>query len=130
MEEKDFNRKYAAMTAGDRIAFAEIYGEMKRPAYTVILRIVKRSAVAEDVMQELFLCFWQNGEREHIKKSRPYILVMVRNMAIDELRHPPALKPEEEGVSEVAISVISGESPILPQDLRITGGFRKRYLQS
>lgn len=72
MEEKVFNCKHAAMEAGDRIAFAEIYGEMKRPAYTVILRIVKRSAVAEDVMQELFLAEWRAGTYQKVPSVYTY----------------------------------------------------------
>ena len=96
MEEKVFNCKYAAMTAGDKTAFAEIYDEMKKTVYTLILRIVKRRAVAEDVMQELFLRLWRDGEKEHIKKPRSYIFMMARTMAIDELRHAPVSELEEE----------------------------------
>ena len=41
MERHDWNARLAALRSGDMAAFEEIYEELKTPAYTVILRILR-----------------------------------------------------------------------------------------
>lgn len=86
MDEKVFKSKFAAMLTGDKVAFTDIYNEMKTPVFTVILRIVGGRADAEDIMQDLFLRLLRHGEDNSVKNPRAYMFTMAHNMAIDFIR--------------------------------------------
>lgn len=86
MEQKDFNREFAAMLTGDKAAFTNIYTEIKTPVFTVIYRVVGRRDTAEDVMQELFLRLLRHKTDGPVHNPRAYIFKMAHNMALDEVR--------------------------------------------
>lgn len=72
----------------DPEALAEVYKRYGKLVYSVILRVVRDSAIAEDLTQETFLRAWNrvrafNGERGRLG---PWILAIARNRAIDYLR--------------------------------------------
>jgi len=75
---------------GDKAAFAALYEEMKKPTFTIILRITRDFALAEDVMQELFLKIYLLAP-VNVKNPRAYICRMARNLALDSVRR---IKPE------------------------------------
>ena len=67
---------------------AELYDSYGRLTYSVILRMVTNSAVAEDLVQETFLRVW-NGARLYNAQRGPmgaWILTIARNRAVDYLR--------------------------------------------
>ena len=69
-------------------ALAQLYDRYGRLVYTIIFRIVKNSAVAEDLVQETFLRVWNrvHGFDEEKGALGPWILTVARNRAIDYLR--------------------------------------------
>ena len=69
-------------------ALAQLYDRYGRLVYTIIFRIVKNSAVAEDLAQETFLRVWNrvHGFDEEKGALGPWILTVARNRAIDYLR--------------------------------------------
>lgn len=106
MDNEELNKCLSGMR-DDMHLFDELYNELKTPAFTVIMRIVKDRALSEDVLQELFLKIYRSPPR-NVKKPRAYILEMARNMAIDSLKKHSA---------ETAIDELEIES----QDADITG---------
>ncbi|HYZ85834.1 MAG TPA: sigma-70 family RNA polymerase sigma factor [Bryobacteraceae bacterium] len=72
----------------DQKAMGDLYDRFGRLAYTVILRMVRNQAVAEDLCQETFLRVWNRVQAfDHEKGALgPWVLAIARNRAIDHLR--------------------------------------------
>lgn len=69
-------------------AMADLYDQYGKLVYSVILRIVRESGVAEDLTQEAFLRVWNRVQFFDPQKGAlgPWILAVARNRAIDYLR--------------------------------------------
>jgi RNA polymerase sigma-70 factor (ECF subfamily) len=72
----------------DPRAMAEIYDRYGRLAYSLILRVVQDTGVAEDLVQETFLRVWNRVQAFDAEKGAlaPWLLAIARNRAIDYLR--------------------------------------------
>ena len=53
----------------DSKAMADLYDRYGRAAYSLILRIVRNSSTAEDLMQETFLRVWNRVHSFDVEKS-------------------------------------------------------------
>jgi len=69
-------------------ALGELYDRYGRLAYSIILRVVRDSAIAEDLVQETFLRVWNRVQGFDATKGAlgPWLLAVARNRAIDYLR--------------------------------------------
>src|SRR5260370_15313287 len=69
-------------------AMSELYDRYGRLAYSLIFRIVRNSAVAEDLVQETFLRVWNRVHSFDAAKSalRAWLLAVARDRAIDHPR--------------------------------------------
>jgi RNA polymerase sigma-70 factor (ECF subfamily) len=72
----------------DPKALADLYDRYGRLAYSLILRIVRDAATAEDLVQETFLRVWNRvqGFDDERGALGPWLLAVARNRAIDYLR--------------------------------------------
>jgi RNA polymerase sigma-70 factor (ECF subfamily) len=72
----------------DPQALAELYDRYGRLAYSLILRVVRDTGVAEDLLQETFLRVWNRAQSLDAEKGSvgPWLLAVARNRAIDYLR--------------------------------------------
>ncbi len=72
----------------DADAMATLYDAYGRITYSLILRVVRNQAVAEDLVQETFLRVWNrvHGFDSERGALGPWILTIARNRAIDYLR--------------------------------------------
>jgi RNA polymerase sigma-70 factor, ECF subfamily len=72
----------------DPQALAELYDRYGRLAYSLILRVVRDTGVAEDLVQETFLRVWNRVQGFDADKGSigPWLLAVARNRAIDYLR--------------------------------------------
>jgi RNA polymerase sigma-70 factor (ECF subfamily) len=72
----------------DAQALAELYDRYGRLAYSLILRVVRDTGVAEDLVQETFLRVWNRVQAFDAEKGSigPWLLAVARNRAIDYLR--------------------------------------------
>ncbi len=72
----------------DPEAMGELYDRFGRLTYALIFRIVRNSAVAEDLVQETFLRIWNRIHAFSSDKGAlgPWVLAVARNRAIDYLR--------------------------------------------
>lgn len=72
----------------DEAALAELYDRHSRLAYSVILRILRSSSDAEDVLQETFVRVWSRAETFDALLGSPaaWVVRIARNRAIDRLR--------------------------------------------
>jgi RNA polymerase sigma-70 factor, ECF subfamily len=76
------------LKARDADVIGELYDRYGRLVYTVILRIVRDHAVAEDLVQESFLRVWSRAQGFDADRGAlgPWILTVARNQALDYIR--------------------------------------------
>jgi RNA polymerase sigma-70 factor (ECF subfamily) len=84
-EEGDLARR---LKAHEPQAMSELYDRFGRLAYSLIYRIVRNAAAAEDLVQETFLRVWNRAQSFDQQRGAlgPWILTVARNRAIDYLR--------------------------------------------
>ena len=84
-DDGDLARRLQARDAG---AMRELYDRYGRLVYSLIMRIVRNSAAAEDLVQETFLRVWNRmqGFDQERGALGPWVLTVARNRAIDYLR--------------------------------------------
>ncbi len=72
----------------DPDALGQLYDRYGKLAYSVVLRIVRDQAVAEDLVQEIFLRIWNRARSIDSERNAigPWLLAIARNRAIDYLR--------------------------------------------
>jgi RNA polymerase sigma factor (sigma-70 family) len=78
----------ARVALGDRAALAALYADTSRLLYGVILRIVDDAALAEDVLQEVYVNVWRGAGSFDAARSQPltWLVSVARHRAIDALR--------------------------------------------
>jgi RNA polymerase sigma-70 factor (ECF subfamily) len=72
----------------DPQALGELYDRYGRIVFSVIIRVVRDGAIAEDLVQETFLRVWNRVQGFDAEKGAiaPWLLAVARNRAIDYLR--------------------------------------------
>jgi RNA polymerase sigma-70 factor, ECF subfamily len=72
----------------DPQALAELYDLYGGLAYSLVLRVVRDQAIAEDLVQETFLRVWNRVHSIDSERGAlgPWLLAVARNRAIDYLR--------------------------------------------
>ena len=78
----------AAVAAGDKSAFAKLYGLTSRKLYGVALRILRDRAAAEDIVQEVYFRIWRNASSFDVRLASriAWMASIVRHCAIDTMR--------------------------------------------
>src|SRR5512143_294699 len=75
------------VAAGDEAAFAELYDLYAPPVYNYLLRLVNEGAVAEEILQEVFLAMWQGAPRfREEAKVKTWLLRIAHHQAVSWLR--------------------------------------------
>ena len=77
-----------AVATGDEAAFERLYIETRAKLYGVLLRILGRPALAEEVMQETYLKVWKMADKFDPTVASPitWMVAIARNRAIDIVR--------------------------------------------
>ncbi len=76
------------MTAGDESALAALYDRYAGVLYGLLVRILKDTHAAEEVLQDLFLQLWRTASRYDASRGSmtAWLMVIARNRAISRLR--------------------------------------------
>jgi RNA polymerase sigma-70 factor (ECF subfamily) len=99
----------------DRAAFADIYRATSAKLYGVILRILRRRDIADEVLQEVYVKIWERAGDFRPEKASAiaWMAAIARNRSLDEVRrrlpvsiedHPEVQdlpSDEETGLAEV-----------------------------
>jgi RNA polymerase sigma-70 factor, ECF subfamily len=87
-----------ATARGDRGALAEIYRRHGAPVFRLAQRLLHDDRLAEDVVQEVFVRFWQEPERFDPEKGqlRSFLLMKGHSRAVDSLRSEWARRKRDE----------------------------------
>jgi RNA polymerase sigma-70 factor, ECF subfamily len=88
----------AGVAKGDRTAFEQLYVATCAKLYGVALRILRRSDLADQVMQEAYLNIWASAGRFNPEVATPitWMVAIARNRAIDLVRKKQGVSIEEE----------------------------------
>ena len=84
-DDSDLARRLKMRNAG---AMRDLYDRYGRLVYSLILRMVRNSAAAEDLAQETFLRVWNRIQGFDAERGAlgPWVLTVARNRAIDYMR--------------------------------------------
>ena len=74
----------------DQAAFAELYSATKGKLFSIVLLIVKRSDLAEEIIQEAYVRIWDSSSSYRSSRGSPmtWMITIARNLAIDMVRKP------------------------------------------
>ncbi|MFO1295472.1 MAG: sigma-70 family RNA polymerase sigma factor [Rubrivivax sp.] len=102
----------------DERALESLYDATAARVNGVVLRIVQRAGLAEEVVEETYWQVWRQAARFDAERGRPitWLLAMARSRAIDALRREQRYQHEElpdDDVTEAA----EGAAALPPQDL-------------
>lgn len=92
----------AQVAAGDRAAFARLYDATAAKIYGVVLTIVKRRDLTDDIVQDVYVKVWQRAADYDPARASPvtWLVAIARNRALDEVRRsrPAALDETPEAL--------------------------------
>jgi RNA polymerase sigma-70 factor (ECF subfamily) len=109
-----------AVGRGDETAFERLYEATRAKLYGVLLRILGKPALAEEVMHETYLKIWKMADRFDPTIASPitWIVAIARNRAIDIVRkrgdvsvdeEPEAIEPAAQSPAPLARREMTGE---------------------
>ena len=127
----------ARLAAGDERALAELFTAAGHAVYGAAVRLVGDHAVAEDVVQDIFVDLWCNPERYDpgLGSLRTYLCVRARNRSLDlvrsELRRvarqerrerlnpsEPEPSPADHALASATAAAVRAAVELLPADQR------------
>src|SRR3954462_13554480 len=94
----------AAVAKGDRAAFERLYAATRAKLYGVALRILRRSDLADEVIQEAYLKIWHNAGSLNPKLAPPItgMGAIARNRALNLFRKKGDAAIEDEPAAQEA----------------------------
>ncbi|MDE2567126.1 MAG: sigma-70 family RNA polymerase sigma factor [Burkholderiales bacterium] len=97
---RELSQLLARAGLGDRAAFARLYEATSGHLYAVVQRIQRDRALAEDLLQEIYVSVWKAAASFDAARSQPltWLTHIARNRAIDSLRRAQA-QPRTESLS-------------------------------
>jgi RNA polymerase sigma-70 factor, ECF subfamily len=89
---------------GDADAFATLYDRHSRSTYSLAHKLVREKQAAEDLTQDAFIKVWRSADRYRPQRGsvRTWILSVVRNQSIDQLRARASRRRMQEKVEASA----------------------------
>jgi RNA polymerase sigma-70 factor (ECF subfamily) len=113
----------AGIAAGNRESFALLYRATRAKLYGVVLRILRRHDLAEEVLQDAFLTIWQRAGEFRPEKgaAMTWMATVVRHRAIDRVRRQ---RPERSLEDSPEVAERPDPAP-LPLDRAIASAERR-----
>lgn len=72
---------------GDETAFREIYLYFSPKIYRFAFGYLKEKEHTEEIVQEAFLCLWENRQKFELDKPlEPYLFTIAKRLVLDQLR--------------------------------------------
>lgn len=88
----------ASVAKGDQAAFERLYVATRAKLYGVVLRILRRADLADEVIQDAYMKIWRSAGDFDPRLASPttWMVAIARNRAIDLIRKKTELALEEE----------------------------------
>jgi RNA polymerase sigma factor (sigma-70 family) len=118
---RELSQLLARMGLGDRAAFATLYQRTSGHLFAVVLRIQRDRALAEDLLQEIYVAVWKAATGFDAARSQPvtWLTSIARNRAIDSLRRSKsqprtvsATAEDDEGTDAQEAAPYEGPGPL------------------
>lgn len=120
---QEINELLTRVARQDRAAFAQFYRATSSKLYGIVLRILHRRDLADEVLQEVYVKIWERAADFDPGKASPitWSATIARNRALDEVRRrqPVSLEDHPE-----ILEVASADEPALDRVLRGEDGQR------
>jgi RNA polymerase sigma-70 factor (ECF subfamily) len=99
----------ATVAKGDQAAFERLYVATRAKLYGIVLRILRRTDLADEVMQDTYLRIWRSAGDFDPRHASPmtWMVAIARNRAIDLLRKRSEAAIED----EPAALEVAGDNP-------------------
>ena len=96
----------AAVAKGDEAAFERLYAATRAKLFGVVLRILRRQDLAEEVIQDAYLKIWRGAGGFDPRLASPitWMVAIARNRAIDLARRRTDASLEEEPAAMDAVA--------------------------
>lgn len=100
-------------------ALAKLYEASAGRVYGLALRIVRRPALAEEIVEDVFWQVWREAPRFDAERGRvlAWLLAIARSRAIDALRRQERVRRHETPADEGLEDSCAGDADDDPQDL-------------
>lgn len=87
----------ARIAGGDQSAFSEAYDATSPKLYGIVLRILRRRDVADEVLQEVYVKIWEHAADFDATRASPitWMAAIARNRALDEVRKKTPVSIED-----------------------------------
>ena len=110
----------AAVAAGDGDALAVLYGQTSSRLMAVLLRLLRRRELAEEVLHDVYLRVWERAKSFDPARGSAmgWLVAVARNTALDHFRRH---RREVVGIEDVDLTV---EEPAGP-DLAVASAARR-----
>lgn len=84
----ELERLLLRMSGRDEAAFKELHTATRRKLFSIIVLLVKRSYLAEEILQEAYVRIWLNAAayRPALGSPMVWMIAIARNLAIDSAR--------------------------------------------
>lgn len=100
-----------AIVDRDERALTALYDATMSRVYGIVLRVVRRAALAEEVVEETYFQVWRQAARFDAARGRPltWLLGMARSRAIDALRREARF--QHESLDDESVAALPGNQP-------------------
>lgn len=114
------------VAGGDSEAFATLFDRHSSTVLGMLIQLLRRRELAEEILQETFLQAWSQAGRYRADRATPcgWLLMLARSRALDHLRSSRARSRREEGFE--ADTTASTEAPVGTDNLEARE--RQRYV--
>lgn len=86
-ESLSHNKLFHSLAKGDELAFEKLYKLYFPRLYTFSLKIINDSALAKDVVQNVFIKIWETRTSFSFDNPEAFVYKMVRNASLNYIRH-------------------------------------------
>lgn len=76
----------ALLREGDHAAFEELHGRHFQTLFRVAWNVLKDREACMDVVQEVFVWFWEHRERHQVRSIKAYLLMAVKYQVANSIR--------------------------------------------
>jgi RNA polymerase sigma-70 factor (ECF subfamily) len=107
----------ASIAGGDKRAMQMLFGRHNVKVYRFILRMVGREAVAEDLVNEVFLDVWRQASRfEGRSKVSTWLLAIARFKALSALRQRQDGELDDDAIAAIEDTSDNPEEVLVKQE--------------
>jgi RNA polymerase sigma-70 factor (ECF subfamily) len=112
---RDLVEAMSRVATGDRAAFATLYSATSAKLFGVVVRILKRRDLAEEVLQDVYLQVWRRAADYDPTIASPitWLVTIARNKALDQSRRGTMTSLDE---SPELLQIPSDADPLADQE--------------